>query len=228
MFLLNLIRFLLVRKKCHNLEKPKFKLQEEDHLPEIFLSLEHRCPSWASLPSHLWTTWHCASSPVWFCFHLLWLQLQCHSWTWEHETERAGWQYYINQITGSCSSSPNIPFSLGNLSVSHCISADHRKIRQQVYTWSVLSFKHHYLVFSHGEDFASSGHSKCIAKLANSWNCFKMEGITIPAITVISLGNSSSSLVKGSVTLITLWFHMNLSTDWQWHLQESLCWAEYA
>lgn len=32
------------KKSHHNLEKPKFKLQEEDHLPEIFLSLEHHCP----------------------------------------------------------------------------------------------------------------------------------------------------------------------------------------
>lgn len=92
---------------------------------------------------------------------------------------------------------------------------------------SVLSVKLHYLSFSHGEDFASSGHNKCVAKLANSWNSFKMQVITmwVPAITVISLGNFSRSLVKGSATLITLWFCMNLCTDWQADLQEKSLWS---
>lgn len=70
------------------------------------------------------------------------------------------------------------------------------------------------LSFSHGEDFAFSGCTKYIAKLANSWNCFRVEGITIwvPAITVISLDNFSSSLVRGSATWVTLWFYMKLGT----------------
>lgn len=50
-----------------------------------------------------------------------------------------------------------------------------------------------------------------------------MDGITIwvPTITVISPGNFSSSLVKGSATLITPLVYLKLSTDWQEDLQES-------
>lgn len=73
------------------LRDSKIKPQGQDYQPEIFLSLGHCCPPWASHSPHLWTKWHCASSPAWFCFHSLWLQLLCHSWTWEQETERARW-----------------------------------------------------------------------------------------------------------------------------------------
>lgn len=83
------------------LRDSKIKPQGQDHQPEIFLSLERCCPSWASHSPHLGTMWQCASFPAWFCFHSLWLQLQCHSWTWEQETEQARWQSYINQITNS-------------------------------------------------------------------------------------------------------------------------------